>query len=286
MKQNRREFIILSVAGAASLAVPRLGFASAEEANALLKKADEQIMQADDKKKVLELIGTYQSVLDIGPQNYEALWSLGRYCGLIGIAYADDIDEKRKYYSMAVDYSERGLRTNPEFEAMIKSGRSTWDACCASTKREMAALFYWWSGNAALWKECSGTVKQIVGMGTLSRSKKIMARMMEIDPLWGGGHPYFAWAVYYSVMPRILGGDLEKAKWYFDKNLEAGSNWIYVKHGRAVFYQTRVKNRQGFIDDLQWVIAQDPQKADSPYPANVYFQRTAKEMLANIDDYF
>jgi len=34
------------------------------------------------------------------------------------------------------------------------------------------------------------------------------------------------------------------------------------------------------------VIAQDPHKADSPYPANVWFQAEAKEMLANIDDYF
>jgi len=37
---------------------------------------------------------------------------------------------------------------------------------------------------------------------------------------------------------------------------------------------------------LEWVIAQDPRKADSPYPVNVDMQKKARDMLANIDDYF
>ena len=36
--------------------------------------------------------------------------------------------------------------------------------------------------------------------------------------------------------------------------------------------------------DLEWVIAQDPHKRDSPYPANVHFQRDAKAMLAHADE--
>jgi hypothetical protein len=37
---------------------------------------------------------------------------------------------------------------------------------------------------------------------------------------------------------------------------------------------------------LSHIIAQDPRKMDSPYPANVHFQRDAKDMLSHIDDYF
>ena len=38
--------------------------------------------------------------------------------------------------------------------------------------------------------------------------------------------------------------------------------------------------------DMEWVIAQDARKMDSPYPANVYFQKDARAMLSNINDYF
>jgi len=39
-------------------------------------------------------------------------------------------------------------------------------------------------------------------------------------------------------------------------------------------------------DPEEWILAQDPRKADSPYSGNVYLQREARELLANIDDYF
>ncbi len=110
--------------------------------------------------------------------------------------------------------------------------------------------------------------------------------MMEIDPEWAGGHPYFAMATYYSNIPVFLGGGLKKAEKYFNKTVEAGPNWIYTKWARAKYFHIQTKDKQSFISDMEWVIAQDPNKADSPYPANVYFQKTAREMLANLDTLF
>ena len=49
---------------------------------------------------------------------------------------------------------------------------------------------------------------------------------------------------------------------------------------------TKTRDKEAFKSDLEWVTAQDPHKADSPYPANAYFQREARELLAHIDDYF
>jgi hypothetical protein len=68
--------------------------------------------------------------------------------------------------------------------------------------------------------------------------------------------------------------------------LVAGPNWIYIKFNRATTLYTKTRDKEAFRKDLEWLIAQDPRKANSPYPANVWFQAKAKEMLANTDEYF
>ena len=54
------------------------------DVGALIAKANLQIAAADNKEKLEALIRTYEQVLEIDPNNYEALWSLGRYYMLHG----------------------------------------------------------------------------------------------------------------------------------------------------------------------------------------------------------
>jgi len=252
----------------------------------LLKKAQDQTDEADTKEKVLQLVKTYESVLEIDPYNYEALKKLGGWLAFLGMYYADSIEEKKNRLLDAVKYNEQAMYTNPEFKDLVDKGASVWDAYKVLTTREVPPMFYWWAAGAGYWKECLNRTSRLINFIHPLRGKKILERMLEIDPSWDGGHPYYAWAVRYSALPRLLGGDLEKAEEFFDKAIEAGPNWLYIRHGRAKYLHTKKKDRKAFREDLQWVIEQDPHKADSPYPANVLFQKEAKEMLANIDDYF
>ena len=47
------------------------------DVSGLIAQANRQIAEADSKEKLVELIRTYEQVLEIEPANYEALWSLG-----------------------------------------------------------------------------------------------------------------------------------------------------------------------------------------------------------------
>jgi len=113
-----------------------------------------------------------------------------------------------------------------------------------------------------------------------------MIRMHEIDLTWAGGHPYYAWGYYYLNIPRFMGGSLKKAEEFIDKAVEAGPKWLYARWGRAKYLYTRKKDKEAFREDMEWVIAQDAREMDSPYPANVHFQRDATTMLAHMNDYF
>jgi hypothetical protein len=45
------------------------------------------------------------------------------------------------------------------------------------------------------------------------------------------------------------------------------------------FLHAKTRDREAFRKDLEWVLAQDPHKALTPYPWSVYYQREAKIML-------
>jgi 23S rRNA U2552 (ribose-2'-O)-methylase RlmE/FtsJ len=47
-----------------------------------------------------------------------------------------------------------------------------------------------------------------------------------------------------------------------------------------------MKNRNAFIEDLQWVIAQDIRKAEGHFAWKSFYKRDAERMLENVDRYF
>ena len=254
--------------------------------SALIANANRQAGGADNKEKVMGLIHTYESVLRIDPDNYEALWSLGSYCLLVGMAYSDNRDEKESYYKKANRYCERAMYTNPDFRGLTGQGEKPWEACGALSKKEIAAMYYWYAAVSAYWTECLGRTGKLFNRKLPSRIKKMMKRIGEVDPEWAGGEAYYAEAMYYARLSGLSGRDLKKAAYFFKRSIKKGPDRLSRRWGRAKYLHTRNDNMKGFKADLEWVIAQDPKKAGGPYPWNVYFQRDAKEMLTNIDDYF
>ncbi len=251
----------------------------------LIARANIQINQADNKEKLAKLIDTYESILKIDSENYEALWSLGRYCSLMAWAYTDNMEEKKKYYVKAIQYTEQGIYTDPGFKALIDQGKKSLYAIRALSADKIEALFYWFVSVTRYW-QCMSMVGRLINISWILNAEKVVNRIYELDPKWGGGHGYYTVALYSAYMPGFLGGDMEKAKVYVEKAIKEGPNWLYIKFGRACSIHVKNKDREGFIKDLEWVITQDPHKMDSPYPADVVFQRKAREMLANTDNYF
>jgi hypothetical protein len=245
-----------------------------------------QQASADDRRKVLELIGTLEKIVEIEPMNYAALWQIGRYYSLMADAYSTDSAEKKDYYRKARMACERAVYSNPGFKKLIDAGETPFDACCALNAGQIEAMYYWYAATVADWKNGQNFLQKIVNFNTVKGCRKIMERMVKINPEWGGGHPYFAYALYYAGLPKYLGRDLKKSDDYFNRALKAGPNWLYIRYFRARYFQTAKNDKEAFKKDLEWVISRDPHKADSPYPWNVHFQRSARQMLAHTEDYF
>ena len=254
----------------------------------LLEKANQLVQSADTKDKVLELIKAYENALKISPQNREALFGAGLYSFLIGFGYADKKEEKRTYYLKAITYLEQKMYLNQEVANSVDRGEKVWEACCVLSRDELDALFFYYLGVASLWRECLSGVAKIFNLHWGARFKKMLKAMMEIDPAWGGGTPYYAWANYYADAPRLAGGDRKKAEEYYKKAIELGPEMLNFRRTRAFLLHTQNKNRDAFKKDLNWVLSQDPKKVQHyfTYPWSIFVQRNSQDMLDHIDDYF
>jgi hypothetical protein len=202
------------------------------------------------------------------------------------MAYPDNKHEKETYYKKAVECCERAMHTNPDFRGLTSQGEEPWEACGALSKKEIAAMYYWYTAVSAYWSECLGRTGKLLNRKVPSRMRKMMKRIGDVDPSWEQGRAYYARALYYAMLSNFYGGDLKKATYFFNRSIKEGPDRLSRRWGRAKYLYTRKDYQKGFREDLEWVVAQDPQKIKGPYPWNAFFQRDAKKMLREIDDYF
>ncbi len=254
--------------------------------SALLKKAESQISKANVKEKVIEIINTYEAVLKIEPLNREALEGAAMHSFLAAYGYSDNREEKEKYYLNELKYTEQIMYTNPDFKNLVDKGESIYDAFRVLTINEMGAMFWWYLAFANIWMECFNGSEKVFTIRWPFKGRKVLERMMEVDPEWWNGTTYYVWAGQYAVLPGILGGDVEKAEESYMKAFKLGPKMFNFRRTKARLLHIKTGNREDFVKDLNWVLSQDPHKGGPSYPFNVFLQRDAKEMLENIDEYF
>jgi tetratricopeptide (TPR) repeat protein len=258
-----------------------------DNVSALLARAEEQTRAADTREKISTLIETYESVLKVDPQHFQALSNLAQYHILLGTGYSDKVAQKKQHFRTAITYSERIMYLNGDFVARVNAGQMPWEASEALTKNEADGMGWWTTAVFYYFKECIPNAFKMFNSRWIKRNKTFMDRIEAVDPNWKGGANYFNLGIYYLALPKSFGGDLKKSAEYLQKAEAAGPDRLLIPWGRAKYYYYHEKNRQGFKKDLEWVLAQDPHRpTGDTYPWNVYFQAQARSLLASIDELF
>ncbi|KPJ76664.1 MAG: hypothetical protein AMJ54_10725 [Deltaproteobacteria bacterium SG8_13] len=252
----------------------------------LLETAERLSLTAGSRPELLATIAAYESVLAVDSSHFTALTSLGHLYILLGAAYTENRTEKVRHYQTARRYNEWAMYTNSEFRARMGEGRKPWEASDALSLREVPAMFYWVTAVMYHFKEGMLLPEKIVNTKWIRWCGVFLKRIEAIDPNWGGGGVQFSLAIYYGVQPKAMGGDRQLSDEYLARAVETGPHWLINRWGRAKYFHVRDRNRSGFEEDLQWVIAQDIHQAGGAYPWKIYFQQDAREMLADAGRYF
>ena len=114
----------------------------------------------------------------------------------------------------------------------------------------------------------------------------LLDRLLELDENYYLGAPHLYKAVLDSIIPPLLGGNLERAREHFEKVIElsSGKN-LYAKVLLAKQYARLAFDRTLHDKLLNEVISADPKVKGFTFQ-NVLAQKLATELLNSADEYF
>jgi len=249
-------------------------------------EAQRLLDSAANASDLRDAIDALQAIVDADPDDVSALERLSEAMILYGAAYASDRKEKASWYESGIQTAERAMATNEEFRVRVEAGEPIGAASDSLGQAEMRPMLFWVTGVSYYFKECLTSPGRAVSFRWMMHTKRVMDRMLALDPEFERGAVLFSLAIYHIAAPPGAGRDLDLSADYFDRAIEAGPSSLLVRWGRAKYFHVKTGDRDAFRQDLEWVLAQDPHAASSTYAWNVYFQSDARTMLGAIDETF
>lgn len=228
-----------------------------------------------------------EGLLKSDPDNRHILRLLSMgYCGY-ALLFVEEEDPIRAsaLYLRARDYGRRALgdkgfvfsrqKLNPEAlkEVLPEMGPA-----------ELEALFWFtlsWNGWINL------NLDRPAALGQLSLAQACLERIMAIDPGYFHGLPCVLMGVLYSARPQMLGGDIDRAEFYFKKALELSRHEFFlVQYYCARHYAVRIQDREMFNRLLEEIEQGDPRALKGACLINQVIQARGKELRRLADDLF
>jgi len=196
-------------------------------------KLAEQAMASDIK--------LLEGMIKGDPENEHLLLLTAQALAGYALGFAEDEEPERAkvFYLRAKEYGMRVLLQNDEF---AKADTGSFDDYTVAVndldEDDIDALF--WTGFAwAAWINLS--IDNPRAMIDLTKVQILMDRVLQLDETYFHGSTHLYFGSIWGLKPRMLGGDPEKAKEHFDRNLEITDGKFlltYVYYAR--FYAAKV----------------------------------------------
>jgi predicted anti-sigma-YlaC factor YlaD len=174
-------------------------------------------------------------------------------------------------------------KRNPRLLAQLKERR--FEEALAPFKAEDAPSLYW---AAAGWVAAYAIDSGDMELGiTLPQAAALMDRVGRLDPRFAPASIANFYILYYGSIPDYMGGDLGKARAYFDKAMAAsGGRDTSALLSLAVTVSEKEQNLAEFKSLLQRVLGFDTDSAPENRLVNILNQRKARWLLDHAGDFF
>jgi hypothetical protein len=229
-----------------------------------------------------ESISAYKKLARSTNDNYEYLSRLSRAHYFLADAHYDDMETKKKYWEMGTSYGEKAMATNEKFKkAMEKDGAKVEDHLGLLGMSEISAL-YWTAANLGKWAKNSGIVT------TLKYKTLIKSLILKVETLDRKFFYYAAdryWGAFFAIAPGFAGGDMNKSRERFLRNIKEAPTYLGTKVLFADYYMVKQEDKKEFKKLLNEVINS---KVNDPviFSENFIEKLKAKKLLKNIDEIF
>jgi len=114
-----------------------------------------------------------------------------------------------------------------------------------------------------------------------------MHRVMELDETYNFAGVHLFYGSFYAARPPILGGNPEKGRSHFEKNLEITDNSFYLtKYFLARYYAVQVQDRELFDTLLNEILELDLDSYPNIKLMNALAKKKTEHLLQNQDLYW
>jgi tetratricopeptide (TPR) repeat protein len=228
-----------------------------------------------------------ETLIKADPENKKLLVIASMGYGSYAFGFLEDSLPNRAtaIYLRARSYGIRALKLNTNFEKYEKANLDDFTNGLNSIDKDNLDALFWTAYNWGSVINLNLNDPEIIS--DLSKVNAMMERVIKIDPNYYYGGAYLYLGSIYSKIPKMLGGNPEKSKEYFEKALKISDGKFlltYVYY--AKMYAVAIQDRDLFSNLLNKVIDADINILPSQILPNSIAKDKASKLLVAIDNYF
>lgn len=195
------------------------------------------------------------------------------------------LQRAKRFYGRAKTYGIALLSQKSSFKKGMTQGVDDFTKSLkAFGKADVPAMFWTgfaWASHLNFNKDSPEAVIE------LPKVEALMKRVIELDPEFYYGGPYTFFGAFYGSRPKMLGGDPDLSKEYFEKALAVTEGkHLMSKVAYAQFYAVQTQNLSLFKKLLGEVLTADPLELSEQALSNRLAKRRARLLLKRSADFF
>ncbi|MDY6822822.1 MAG: TRAP transporter TatT component family protein [Thermodesulfobacteriota bacterium] len=227
------------------------------------------------------------SLVEISPNNLTYLEQASfAYCAYGMMVEEEDPEFAAELYQTGKKYGLRGLNTNRDFRKSRAQGKPI-PKLTGVFDEDYAPLVCWTAMNNGLWILMN--MDDSAALVELADAIALAERTIELDEDYFYGVPKAFLAAYYAFVPDFYGtgGGPDASRRMFEKaRAVTDGRLLLVDVFEARFLKTQLKDREGFVRQLEAVLAAEPDILEDGRLLTEMAKFKARYYLAHIDEFF
>lgn len=202
----------------------------------------------------------------------------------MGFLEDNEPERAKNLYLRARDYAVRVLHDKYDID-FLEMETTPFDSLVKIMTNEDVPALFWtgfsWAGYINL------SLTEPSAIIALTKVQAMMQRIEQLQPEYFNAAVYLFFGSIYGMKPRILGGDPEKAKINFEKNLRITNNSFLLSYVyMAKFYAAKILDEELFDQYLNHVIQAEQNPDPQKRLMDAIAKQKAKHLLAMKEELF
>jgi hypothetical protein len=227
-----------------------------------------------------------EGLLESNPRDQRLLLALAEgYTSYGALVESNEPERARLLYRRARDWGQQALARRKKIAPLLKAPYPEFVRITDHLEAGDVPTVFWAASAWGAW--ISASTHSMAALAELPKVIHLMEWVLQQDETFQYGSPHLFLGVYHATLPKMLGGDPEKAAFHFDRALQISRGqalMVYVLKAR--FYARQVFDRKLYESLLHQALKQPVDSLPQLSLQNAAAQAQARKLLEEIDAFF